>query len=65
MKSVLVNTCPSVRVSAKGGVVYVDTQVGPAVAEPLAEELKSQAQGIPGVKEIRINISPTATFFSD
>ena len=65
VKSVLVNTCPSVRVSAKSGVVYVDTQVGPSVAKPLAEELKIQAEGISDVKEVRINVSPTASFFSD
>jgi len=65
VKSKLVNTCPSVRVSAKSGVVFVDTQVGPTVAEPLAEELRTQANLISGVKEIRINVSPTATFFSD
>lgn len=65
VKAKLIMTCPSVRVSANNGNVFVDTQAGPSVAEPLAEELRAQATKIPGVKEVRINVSPTATFFSD
>jgi len=65
VKAALVSTCPSVRVSAKEGVVFVDTMVGPAVAEPLAQELRSLANEIQGVKKVTISVSPTASFFSD
>jgi cytidylate kinase len=65
VKAALVNTCPSVRVSAKEGLVYVDTMVGPAAAETLAEELRSLASEVAGVKKVTISVSPTASFFSD
>jgi cytidylate kinase len=65
VKSKLIMTCPSVRVAANNGNVFVDTQAGPSVAESLAEELRSLATQIPGVKEVRMNVSATAEFFSD
>ncbi len=65
VKAELVVSCPNVQVCAEDGVVYVDTKAGPAIAEPLAEELKAKANKISGVKEIRMNVSPTAAFFSD
>jgi cytidylate kinase len=61
----LVDTCPSVRVRATDRVVYVDTQAGPTAVEQLAEELRVLAEQVPGVKEVRIDVTPTATFFSD
>jgi len=39
--------------------------VGPAVVEPLAQELRSLANEIQGVKKVTISVSPTASFFSD
>lgn len=65
VKSKLIMTCPSVRVAASNGNVFVDTQAGPSIAESLAEELRSLATEIPGVKEVRMNVSATAEFFSD
>ncbi|MGO9566015.1 MAG: AAA family ATPase [Desulfomonilaceae bacterium] len=61
----LVDTCPSVRVRASDQVVYVDTQAGPTAVEQLAEDLRALAEQVPGVKEVKIDVSPTATFFSD
>jgi cytidylate kinase len=61
----LIDACPSVRVRAQEGVVYVDSQAGPTVAEQLAEELRVLAEPVSGVKEVRIDVSPTAAFFSD
>lgn len=61
----LIDRCPSVRVKANEGVVYVDTQAGPTVAQELAEELRTVAEQVPGVEEVRIDVSPTAAFFSD
>ncbi len=65
VKAALVSTCPSVRVSAKEGVIFVDTMVGPAVAEPLVQELRSLANEVQGVKKVTISVTPTASFFSD
>ena len=65
VKAALVNSCPNVEVCAENGVVYIDTKAGPAIAEPLGEELKAKASKISGVNEIKINVSPTASFFSD
>ena len=45
--------------------MYVDTQAGPAAVEQLAEDLRVLAEEVPGVKEVRIDVRPTATFFSD
>jgi len=61
----LIDRCPSVRARATEGVVYVDTQAGPTVAQELAEELRAVAEQVPGVKDVRIDVSPTAAFFSD
>jgi cytidylate kinase len=61
----LIDTCPSVRVRAREGTVYVDTEAGPTVAQQLAVELRALAEQVPNVKEVRIDVSPTATFFSD
>jgi cytidylate kinase len=65
VRAQLVDTCPSVRVRATDRVVYVDTQAGPTAVEQLAEDLRVLAEQVPGVKEVRIDVSPTATFFSD
>ncbi len=65
VKAELVNSCPNVQVCAEDGVVYIDTKAGPAIAEPLGEELKAKASKISGVREIKVNVSPTASFFSD
>lgn len=61
----LIDACPSVRVKAKDGVVYVDTQAGPATAQQLADDLKVLAEQVRDVKEVRVDVSPTAAFFSD
>jgi cytidylate kinase len=61
----LIDACPSVRVKSKDGVVYVDTQAGPAAAQQLADELKVLAEQVSGVKEVKIDVSPMAAFFSD
>jgi cytidylate kinase len=61
----LIDACPSVRVNATDGVVYVDTQAGPASAQQLADELKELAEQVPGVKEVTVDVSPTTAFFSD
>ncbi len=65
VKTELIGTCPSVRVRVRDGVAYVDTQTGSGIAEQLAEEIREKAQSTPGVKEVRIDISPAAAFFSD
>ncbi len=65
VKARLIEPCPSVRVSAKDGVVYVDTHTGPATAQQLADELDILAKQIPGVKEVRIEVRPTSAYFSD
>jgi cytidylate kinase len=65
VKAALVDTCPSVRVRATDRTVYVDTQAGPTVAEHLGKELRVLAEQVPGVKEVRIDVSPATAFFSD
>lgn len=65
VRAQLIDACPSVRVRVADRVAYVDTQAGPTVAEQLAEELKAMAEKVPGVKEVRIDVTPTTTFFSD
>ena len=65
VRAQLVDVCPSVRVRSSDRVVYVDTQAGPTAAEQLADDLRALAEQVPGVKEVRIDVRPTATFFSD
>lgn len=65
VKSRLIDTCPGVKVSASQGLVYVDTEAGGAVAQELADELKELAKLVPEVKDVRINITPSAAFFTD
>jgi len=65
VKARLVDTCPSVRVRVTDRVVYVDTQAGPTAAEQLANDLKALAEQVPGVKEVRVDVSATTAFFSD
>ncbi len=65
VKARLIDECPSVRVRAKDQVVYVDTQAGATVAGQLADELRVMAEQVPGVREVRIDVSPTAAFFAD
>jgi cytidylate kinase len=65
VKTRLIDACPSVRVRVCEGVAFVDTQAGPGIAESLAAELQDITKSIPGVKEVRIDISPAAAFFTD
>jgi cytidylate kinase len=65
VKAQLVDTCPSVRVTANDRIVYVDTQAAPTLTEELAKDLRAIAEQVPGVKEVRIDVSPTTAFFSD
>ncbi|MGC8604756.1 MAG: AAA family ATPase [Desulfomonilaceae bacterium] len=65
VKAALIDSCPNVLVCAESGVVFIDTKMGPAIAGPLAEELRAKANQIQGVKEIKMNVSPTTSFFSD
>lgn len=65
VKSKLINTCPGVTVKASKGRVYLDTEAGGAVAQNLADELKELAEQVPEVKEVRLNIAPSAAFFTD
>ena len=65
VKALLIDRCPSVRVRVREGVAYVDTQAGPGIAEQLAEELKELAEKAPGVKDVKIDISPASAYFSD
>jgi cytidylate kinase len=65
VKAKLVETYPGVRVTSTGGTVFLHTEVGPSMADQLAEELKEEASKIEGVKEVKIEITPTASFFSD
>jgi cytidylate kinase len=65
VKSQLIEACPGVRVRSRDNVVYIDTQAGPAVAESLAEELRGLAEKVRGVKEVKIDVAPLASFFSD
>jgi cytidylate kinase len=65
VKAQLIEVCPGVRVGSRDNVVFLDIQAGPAVAEPLADELRRLAEQVPGVKEVKIDVAPLASFFSD
>jgi hypothetical protein len=65
VRAELVDTCPSVRVNANHGAVYVGTQAGATVAEQLGDDLRALAEKVPGVKDVTIDVSPTTAFFSD
>jgi hypothetical protein len=65
VKAGLIDACPSVKVRASDGIVYVGTQAGPTVAEQLGVDLRSLAEEIEGVKEVRIDVSPTSAYFTD
>jgi cytidylate kinase len=65
VKAALIDACPSVTVKVDQGVVYVGTHSGLAVTEQLAADLKTLAEQVPGVKDVKIDVSSTTAFFSD
>ncbi len=65
VKAALIDTCPSVSVTASQGAVYVATHASSGVAQSLADELRPLAEKVPKVKEVRIDVLPTGAFFSD
>ena len=59
-RSVLISKWHDVRVSSNDGVVYVDIEA-PLIHEiPLADEIIAIVKTIPGVRDVKVNVRPTA-----
>ena len=65
VKAELIDMCPNVRVTGQDGTIHVDTDARAIEAPKLATRLKRLAKKVPGVKEVRIEVGPMVTFFSD
>jgi cytidylate kinase len=65
VKAQLIEMSPNVKVASQSGNVYIQAQTAPAMAEQFAEELKGAAKQVSGVKEVTVNLSPTAALFTD
>ncbi len=65
VKAQLIDLSPNVKVSSQNGNVYIQAQTAPTIAEQFSEELKDAAKQTPGVKEVTVNLSPTAALFTD
>lgn len=58
VKVKLIEKIPACRVSSKDGVVYVDLEADLVHEAQLADEVTELSQGTPGMKEIRVRVSP-------
>jgi cytidylate kinase len=65
VKAELAEACPGVIVTAQDGAIHVNAHERAIDAPKLAAELKRLAKKVPGVKEVRIEVGPVVTFFSD
>lgn len=64
VKAELVETCPSAMVTSVDGTIYV-SQAGGRMSPDMANELKRLAEQIPGVKEVKVEVGHSLSFFSD
>ncbi|MBI5252726.1 MAG: cytidylate kinase-like family protein [Desulfomonile tiedjei] len=65
VKAELIETCQGVSVTAQDGTIYVSAHARAREAPQLAADLKSLAKKVPGVTDVRIEVGPVVTFFSD
>jgi cytidylate kinase len=65
VRSKLVNAYPNVKVSARDGVVFLSAESSIAFSGQLSSELAAVAEQVPGVKEVKVDVSPAAGLFSD
>ena len=59
VKAALVNTLPGVRVTAEGGVVYVEAGAHESKHSRMAAEIKAMAMKVPGVQDVNVHVTPT------
>ncbi len=58
VKTKLIDRYPDCRVSGRDGTVYVDLQADLTHEARLANDIKALSQGAPGVKDVRVHVSP-------
>ncbi len=62
VKVALINLKPDVEVSAKDGTVHLKVEARTAQEVELIQDLKELVQGVPGVKELKIDVTASVTF---
>jgi cytidylate kinase len=62
VKAELVDLVPSANVSAQEGTVYVDARATLTQEEQITDEIKAVVDQIPGVKEIKVHVSPPTVY---
>jgi cytidylate kinase len=62
VKAELVNLVPGATVSAREGTIYVDARATLTQESQITDEIRSLVQKIPGVKEVRVHVSPPTVY---
>jgi cytidylate kinase len=65
VKARLVEACPNVKVATDAGTVYLSAQAGTSYADQLAMELRNLAEKVPGVTQVRVDLTPATSLFTD
>ncbi|MGO9123053.1 MAG: AAA family ATPase [Desulfomonilaceae bacterium] len=62
VKAELVNLVPGAGVSAREGTIYVDARATLTQESQITDEIKALVQEIPGVKEVKVHVSPPTMY---
>jgi cytidylate kinase len=62
VKAELVNLVPGATVSAREGTIYVDARATLTQESQIADEIRALVQEIPGVKEVKVHVSPPTVY---
>jgi cytidylate kinase len=62
VKAELVNLVPGATVSAREGTIYVDARATLTQESQITDEIKALLQEIPGVKEVKVHVSPPTVY---
>jgi cytidylate kinase len=58
VKATLVNTLPGVRVTAQGGVVFVEAGTHESTHSRVAAEIRAMVMKVPGVQDVKVHVTP-------
>ncbi len=62
VKAALVNLVPGATVSAQEGTIYVDARATLTQEAQITDEIRELVQQIPGVKEVKVHVSPPTVY---
>ena len=62
VKAELVNLVPGANVSAREGTIYVDAKATLTQEAQITDEIRALVAGVPGVKEVKVHMSPPTVY---